>query len=79
MRTSRLILLACLALPGALAGCGQPGGAPLVSAQYPPGTGEVNSKSEPQPLNSLPPGAANFSRGPGGYQPNYLSWTFGAR
>jgi hypothetical protein len=75
MRTSWLILLGCLAL----AGCGEPGGAPLVSAQYPPATGEVNSHSEPQPLNSLPVGAANLGTAPGAVQGNYLSWTFGAR
>jgi hypothetical protein len=79
MRTSRFILLACLALPAALAGCIAPGGAPLVSAQYPPGTGVVNAQSEPQPLGSLPPGAANSGRGPGAAQGNGLSWTFGAR
>ena len=67
--------LACLAL----AGCGGvPGGPPLVSAQSPPGTGLVNGNSEPQPINSLPPGAANFSTAPGGFQRNTLAWTFGA-
>ena len=75
MTRSRIVLLAGLAL----AGCGGPGGAPLVSAQYPPGTGVVNANSEPQPLNSLPRGAANFGTAPGAYQPNYLAWTFGAR
>ena len=77
---SGIALLVCVGLVcGGLAGCGEAGGPPLVSAQYPPGTGEVNSKSEPQPLGSLPPGAANIGPGPGGFQPNYLSWTFGAR
>ena len=79
MRASRVILLACLAVTG----CegqgfpGQPGGPPLVSAQSPPGTGIVNDNSEPQPLNSLPVGAANISSAPGATQPNYFSWTFG--
>ena len=75
MLSPRALLLLCLPL----AACGEPGGAPLVSAQYPPGTGMVNSQSEPQPINSLPPGAANIAPGPGATQPNYLSWTFGAR
>jgi hypothetical protein len=79
MRTSRFILLAGLSVPLALAGCGAPGGAPLVSAQYPPGTGVVNAQSEPQPLNSLPPGAANRGTAPGATEGNGLSWTFGAR
>ena len=70
-------LLAVLALLP-LAACGVPGGPPLVSAQYPPGTGLVNAKSEPQPLNSLPPGAANFSPAPGATQPSYAAITFNA-
>jgi hypothetical protein len=57
----------------ALAGCGAPNGPPLVSAQFPPGVGVVNQASTPQPLNSLPPGAANFSPAPGGVQPSYGS------
>ena len=61
-----------------LAGCAEPGGQPLVSAQFPPGTGVVNAASEPQPLNSLPPGAANVSTAPGATAPNYLSFKFGA-
>ncbi len=61
----------------ALAGCGLPASPPLVSAQFPAGTGVVNDASEPQPLNSLPPGAANYSPAPGGTQPNYLNRTFG--
>jgi hypothetical protein len=77
---SPIALLVCLGLGGCGLGLGgEAGGPPLVSAQYPPGTGPVNGKSEPQPLGSLPAGAANISSGPGGYQPNYLSWTFGAR
>ena len=64
---------AVLALLLALAGCGAPNGPPLVSAQSPPGTGLVNVKSPAQSLNSLPPGAANFSPAPGGVQPSYGS------
>jgi len=75
---SRTLVLVCFVAILAVAGCGEPGGAPLVSAQYPPGTGVVNSASEPQPINSLPPGAANAGTAPGATQPNYLSWTFGA-
>lgn len=70
-------ILCCLSLLP-LVGCGSPGGQPLVSAQFPPGTGQVNVASEPQPLNSLPPGAANFSTAPGATAPNYLSFTFKA-
>lgn len=71
----RLALLGCLAL----AACGEPTAPPLVSAQYPPGTGSVNVNNEPQPLGSLPPGAANLSHAPGGMQPSYLTHTFGDR
>ncbi len=70
----RVVLLACLAL----AGCGAPGGAMLVSAQSPPGTGATNSASEPQPVGSLPIGAANIA-GPASTQPNFFSYTFGSR
>ena len=55
----------------ALAACGVPNGPPLVSAQFPPGTGVVNAQSPAQSANSLPPGAANYSRAPGGVQPSY--------
>ncbi|GAC1340855.1 MAG: hypothetical protein NVSMB18_11790 [Acetobacteraceae bacterium] len=68
-----------LAIPGlmlALAGCEAPSGPPLVSAQFPPGTGVVNRASQPQPLNSLPPGAANFSSAPGATEPNFASLQF---
>ena len=61
-----------------LVGCGEPINQPLVSAQYPPGTGMVNAASEPQPINSLPPGAANYSSAPGAIQPNYFSLKLGA-
>lgn len=76
MVTSRLFLLAGLS---ALAGCVGPGGATLVSAQYPQGMGEVNANSEPEPANSLPLGAATFGGVPGARLPNYISWTFGSR
>ena len=56
-----------------------PEGPPLVSAQYPPGTGAVNANSEPQPLNSLPPGAANVGPGVGQTSPNFLSFKIGGR
>ena len=65
-------LVVCLVLSA----CGEPGGAPLVSAQSPPGTGSVNVNSESQPLNSLPPGAANLEPGPFAAQPNYFAHTF---
>ena len=69
-----------LALAGLLllSGCGEPGGPPLVSAQSPAGTGLVNDNNEPQPINSLPPGAEGLSTGgPFAAQPDYLSYTFG--
>ena len=73
-----MVRFAVLAFALLLAGCGVPGGPPLVSAQTPPGTGLVNSASEPQPINSLPPGAAGRpSRGPFATAPDYLSYTFG--
>ena len=59
-----------------LASCGAPNGPALVSAQTPPGTGLVNSQSEPQPAGSLPPGAATSGTGVGQSQPSYLSRTF---
>jgi hypothetical protein len=71
-----LVLAALAALP--LAGCGVPGGERLVSTQTRPGTGLVGSASEPQPVNSLPPGAAGRpQRGPFASAPDYLSVTFG--
>lgn len=76
MQSSRFL---CLILLTALAGCALPGGEPLVSAQFPPGTGEVNANSEPQPLNSLPPDAANFAATPFATQPNFLSFKIGGR
>jgi hypothetical protein len=76
MKPSRFVLL----LSFGLAGCGvQGGGASLVSAQYPPGTGAVNDQSQPQPINSLPPGAANSGPGFAATQTSYGSFTFGAR
>ena len=68
----RLVVLMCLAL----ASCGEPTGEPLVSAQFPPGTGAVNDASEPQPIESLPYGAGNYSPGPGGLQPSFFNRTF---
>jgi hypothetical protein len=67
---------AVLSLLLALAACGVPNGPPLVSAQFPPGTGVVNSQSIPQSINSLPPGAANYSTAPGGVQPSYATLGF---
>ena len=72
-------LLLCLVPLAAMAGCSLPQGSPLVSAQFPPGTGAVNSASEPQSLNSLPVGAANFANTPFATQPNFASIQFGGR
>lgn len=57
-----------------LAGCGTPGGVPLVSATSPPGQG---SNTEPQPVGSLPPGAAGVGRGPNATHPDFLAVTLG--
>lgn len=76
MKTMRLLGLIPFV---AIAGCTVPSGEPLVSAQFPPGTGEVNANSEPQPLNSLPLGAANFAATPFATQPNLLSFKIGGR
>ncbi len=89
MRKSIVVFIGGLVLagcggPGGVQGsvqssilAGVPGGAPLVSGQSPPGTGLVNGRSQPQPLNSLPPGAANLGNGgPTEVQRNYSSWTF---
>ena len=66
------------ALLGSLAGCAAPSAPALVSAQTPPGTGHVNSASEPQPANSMPPGAPTSTAAPGASQPNYATMTFRA-
>lgn len=71
---SRGLILTLLTLLG---GCGAiQQGPDLVSAQTPPGTGLVNDASEPQPPNSLPPGAAVAGPGPGATQHSYLTRTF---
>jgi hypothetical protein len=72
-------VLLCLVSLASLAGCIVPEGQPLVSAQFPPGTGDVNANSEPQPLNSLPVGAANYAATPFATQPNFLSFKIGVR
>ena len=72
-------LLLCLAPLAAVSGCSLPEGERLVSAQFPPGTGDVNASSEPQSLNSLPPGAANLAATPFATQPSFLSFQIGGR
>ena len=67
----RHVLAALTLLP--LAACGAANGPPLVSAQFPPGTGMVNVNSPAQSENSLPPDAANVANVPGGFQPSYGS------
>ena len=61
-----------------IAGCSvRPAGPPLVSAHSPAGTGLVGA-GEPQPINSLPPGAEGLAaRSPFATAPDYLSYTFG--
>ncbi len=73
MRTLAALAVAVAAL---LSGCGDPGGPPLVSAQTPP---NQSSNSEPQPLGSLPPGAAVAGTGPNAAYPDFFSYTFGRR
>ena len=75
MHHRSLALLAGLLL---LSGCGEPGGPPLVSAQSPAGVGQVNTNAQPQPINSLPPGAEGLpASSPFATAPDYLSYTFG--
>ena len=71
--------LCCLIFCAAIAACSLPEGQPLVSAQFPPGTGDVNAASEPQSLNSLPLGAANVAPTPFATQANFLSFKIGGR
>ena len=81
MTTFPARLLLCLVPLAAIAGCSIPelGGQPLVSAQYPPGTGDVNANAEPQSVNSLPVGAFNSAPTPFATQPNFLSFKIGGR
>ena len=58
-----------------LAGCNATfGGPPLISGQSPAAAQSRNS--EPQPVNSLPPGFAGLDGGPSATAPNYGSITF---
>ena len=66
-----IALIGCLLLGGCDVRFGGP---PLVSAAYPP---NQSANSEPQPLNSLPPGAANITGSPNAVQPNRASVTLG--
>jgi len=77
--TAHVRLFLCAVSLVAVAGCTLPEGEPLVSAQYPPGTGAVNANSEPQPLNSIPVGAANYGPSPFATQPDFLSFQIGGR
>ena len=79
MTTFPARLLLCLMPLASIAGCSLPEGQPLVSAQFPPGTGDVNANSEPQSLTSLPVGAANLAATPFATQPNFLSFKIGGR
>ncbi|WP_158744773.1 hypothetical protein [Acidisphaera sp. L21] len=67
---------AALACSIALSLCGcnaQVGGPPLVSGQSPQSA--QSSASEPQPVNSLPPGFSGIGSGPNATAPNYASLT----
>ncbi len=55
-----------------LTGCGEPGKAPLVSAMSPPGQGR---NTEPQPIGSLPAGAATTGPGPNATHPAFGTLT----
>ncbi len=64
----RAALVLCLALGG----CGaRLGGPPLLSGQSPAAAEAAGS--EPQPVGSLPRGAAGIGRGPNAAEPNRLS------
>ncbi len=55
-----------------LGGCGvKLGSLPLVSGQSP--ASAESAANEPQPVGSLPPGAAGIGRGPNATEPNRLS------
>ena len=59
----------------ALAGCGVPRNAPLISTASPAAASSINQ--EPQSQNSLPPYAAGLqSSGPNNVAPNYVSTPF---
>ena len=61
-----------------LCGCSMTfGGPPLISGQTPAAAQSHNS--EPQPVNSLPPGFAGLDGGPNASAPNYASVTISPR
>jgi len=70
--TQWLALIAVLAL----AACGAPGYAPLISGNSPASAEAANH--QPQPANSLPPYAEGLPGGPNGRHPNYISGTLRA-
>ncbi len=71
----RVFVIACLL---SLTGCNVTlGGPPLISGQSPAAAQSHNS--EPQPVNSLPPGFAGLDGGPNASAPNYGSLTFSPR
>ena len=70
----------CVALVGLMTLCGCTvtfGGPPLISGQSPAAAQSHNS--EPQPVNSLPPGFAGPDGGPNATAPNYASFTLSPR
>ncbi len=77
----RLILLATL--PACLSACGAPfvpptvtiGGPAFISGKSP--AAPLARNSEPEPVNSLPPGAQGLQSGPLATAPNYGSVTVG--
>jgi hypothetical protein len=79
MTTLPARLLLCLIPLAAITGCSIPEGQSLVSAQFPPGTGDVNAASEPQPVNSLPVGAGNSAATPFATERNFLNFKIGGR
>ena len=72
-----VVLLGLLTLVACAGAGGAPnnlafGGAPLISGKSPAAPQAFNS--EPEPVNSLPPGAQGLqSSGPNNTQPNFLS------
>ncbi len=82
MRNALFAIVSCLALGACSSGPGQLalanvqfGGPPFVSPQSPQSGWSRNS--EPEPANSLPPGAGGIGNsGPNSRLPNYGSVTF---
>jgi hypothetical protein len=69
-----LIVLSCLALSACGLGV-QFGGPPLISGKSP--AAAMAASSEPEPVNSFPPGVEGIGGGPNARAPNTASATIG--